>query len=198
MPPRVGVLSVQGDFARHGAALGALGVTPVRVSLPAHLAGLAALVMPGGESTTMLRLLAATGLRGPLERFARRHPVLGTCAGLVLLAREAGALPAPTLGLLDVAVERNAYGRQVDSFSRPVEVGGLGGPFDAVFIRAPRIRRIGRGVEVVARGAGGEPVGVRAGRVVGLAFHPEMTTDLRLHRWFLDEVAGLRLPGRDA
>lgn len=198
MPPRVGVLSVQGDFARHGAALGALGVTPVRVSLPAHLAGLAALVMPGGESTTMLRLLAATGLRGPLERFARRRPVLGTCAGLVLLAREAGALPAPTLGLLDVAVERNAYGRQVDSFSRPVEVRGLGGPFDAVFIRAPRLRRIGRGVEVVARGAGGEPVGVRAGRVVGLAFHPEMTTDLRLHRWFLDEVAGLRLPGRAA
>ncbi len=194
MPLRVGVLSVQGDFARHGAVLAALGAAPVRVSLPEHLAGLEALVVPGGESTTMLRLLAATGLRAPLERFARRHPVLGTCAGLVLLAREAGALPAPTLGLLDVTVERNAYGRQVDSFSRPVAVPALGGSFDAVFIRAPRIRRVGRGVEVVARAADGEPVGVRAGRVAGLAFHPELTADPRLHRWFLAEVAGLRLP----
>lgn len=198
VPTRVGVLSLQGDFARHGTTLAGLGVEPVRVSQPAHLDGLAALVMPGGESTTMLRLLAATGLRGPLERFARRRPVLGTCAGLVLLAREAGPLPAPTLGLLDVTVERNAYGRQVDSFSRPVEVPALGGSFDAVFIRAPRIRRVGRGTEVVARGAGGEPVGVRAGRVAGLAFHPELTADPRLHRWFLAEVAGLRLPGRRA
>jgi pyridoxal 5'-phosphate synthase pdxT subunit len=194
MPPRIGVLSVQGDFARHGAALAALGATPVRVSRPAHLAGLEALVMPGGESTTMLRLLAATGLRAPLERFAHRHPVLGTCAGLVLLAKDAGALPAPTLGLLDVTVERNAYGRQVDSFSRPVTVPVLDGSFDAVFIRAPRIRRVGPGVEVVARAADGEPVGVRCGRVAGLAFHPELTADLRLHHWFLAEVAGLELP----
>jgi 5'-phosphate synthase pdxT subunit len=198
MPPRVGVLSLQGDFARHGSALAALGATPVRVSQPAHLGGLAALVVPGGESTTMLRLLAATGLRAPLERFARRRPVLGTCAGLVLLAKDGGALPAPTLGLLDVTVERNAYGRQVDSFSRAVEVPAVGGSFDAVFIRAPRIRRVGRGVEVVARAADGEPVGVRAGRVAGLAFHPELTADPRLHRWFLSEVAGLRLPAPPA
>ena len=194
MAPRVGVLSVQGDFARHGAALAALGATPVRVSRPGHLEALDALIVPGGESTTMLRLLGATGLRAPLERFARRRPVLGTCAGLVLLARDGGPLPAPTLGLLDVTVERNAYGRQIDSFSRPVEVPALGGAFDAVFIRAPRIRRVGRGVEVVARAAGGEPVGVRSGRAAGLAFHPELTGDLRLHRWFLDEVAGLELP----
>lgn len=191
--PRVGVLSLQGDFARHGAVLAGLGAAPVRVSLPAHLDGLDALIMPGGESTTMLRLLAATGLRAPLERFARRHPVLGTCAGLVLLARDAGELPAPTLGLLDVRVERNAYGRQVDSFSRAVTVPALEGGFDAVFIRAPRIRSLGPGVEVVAR-AGDEPVGVRAGRVAGLAFHPELTADPRLHRWFLAEVAGLPLP----
>ncbi len=191
--PRVGVLSLQGDFARHGAVLAGLGAAPVRVSLPAHLDGLDALIMPGGESTTMLRLLAATGLRAPLERFARRHPVLGTCAGLVLLARDAGELPAPTLGLLDVRVERNAYGRQVDSFSRAVTVPALEGGFDAVFIRAPRIRSLGPGVVVVAR-AGDEPVGVRAGRVAGLAFHPELTADPRLHRWFLAEVAGLPLP----
>jgi pyridoxal 5'-phosphate synthase pdxT subunit len=197
MPLRIGVLSVQGDFARHGTALEALGATPVRVSRPAHLAGLEALIMPGGESTTMLRLLVATGLRAPLERFARRHPVLGTCAGLVLLAKDAGALPAPTLGLLDVTVERNAYGRQIDSFSRPVAVPALGGSFDAVFIRAPRIRRVGPGVEVVARAADGEPVAVRSGRVAGLAFHPELTADLRLHRWFLAEVAGLRMPAAD-
>jgi len=191
VPSRVGVLSLQGDFARHAAVLAGLGVTPVRVSKSAHLAGLAALVMPGGESTTMLRLLAVTGMRAPLERFVRERPVLGTCAGLVLLGRGGDGLPAPPLEVLDVVVERNAYGRQVDSFSRPVDVPVLGGRFDAVFIRAPRIRRVGRGVAVVARREG-EPVGVRAGRVVGLAFHPELTPDSRLHRWFLAEVAGLR------
>lgn len=188
------MLSLQGDFARHGVALAALGTEPVRVSRPEHLAGLEALVMPGGESTTMLRLMEATGLRAPLEEFVRGHAVLGTCAGLVLLARDAGELPAPTLGLLDVTVERNAYGRQIDSFSCPIEVPALGAPFDAVFIRAPRIRRTGPGVEVVARAADGEPVAVRAGRVAGLVFHPELTPDGRFHRWFLSEVAGLALP----
>jgi 5'-phosphate synthase pdxT subunit len=192
--PRVGVLSLQGDFACHGAALGALGAEPVRISRPEHMRDLEALVLPGGESTTMLRLLEATGLRGPIESFAAGRPVLGTCAGLVLLASEAGELPAPLFGLLDVTVERNAYGRQVDSFSGRLEVPALGGPFDAVFIRAPRIRRVGPGVEVVARGAGDEPVAVRAGRVAGLAFHPELTPDRRFHRWFLAEVAGLALP----
>ena len=198
--PRVGVLSLQGDFARHGEALGALGAEPVRISRPEHLRGLEALILPGGESTTMLRLLAATGLRAPLEAFVKTGPVLGTCAGLVLLAKEGGALPAPTLGVLDVSVERNGYGRQVDSFSRPLEVPMPGGSFDAVFIRAPRIRRVGSGVEVVARVAGGEPVAVRAGRAAGLAFHPELTPDRRFHRWFLVEVAGLALPpaGADA
>jgi 5'-phosphate synthase pdxT subunit len=188
------VLSLQGDFERHGAVLAALGAEPVRLSRPEHLADVAALIVPGGESTTMLRLLEATGLRAPIEAFAQGHPVLGTCAGLVLLARDAGALPAPTLGLLDVSVERNAYGRQIDSFHCTLEVPALGGPFDAVFIRAPRIRRIGPGVEVVARAADGEPVAVRAGRAVGLAFHPELTPDGRFHRWFLTEVAGLALP----
>jgi 5'-phosphate synthase pdxT subunit len=192
------VLSLQGDFACHGTALTALGTEPVRISRPEHLRDLEALIMPGGESTTMLRLLEATGLRAPLEAFVESRPVLGTCAGLVLLAKEAGELPAPTLGLLDVSVERNAYGRQVDSFSRPLEVPALGGTFDAVFIRAPRIRRIGPGVEVMARADDGEPVAVRAGRVAGLAFHPELTPDRRFHRWFLTEVAGLALSAEDA
>jgi 5'-phosphate synthase pdxT subunit len=196
-PPRIGVLSLQGDFACHRTALERVGAEAVRVSLPEHLQGAEALIIPGGESTTMLRLLETTGLRVPVERFVAQRPVLGTCAGLILLAREAGELPAPPFGALDVTIERNAYGRQIDSFSRAVEAPALDAPFDGVFIRAPRLRRVGPGVEVVARAAGGEPVGVRAGQVVGLAFHPELTADPRFHRWFLAEVAGL-LPSRVA
>jgi 5'-phosphate synthase pdxT subunit len=190
---RVGVLSLQGDFERHGRSLEALGVEAVRVTLPRDLEGLSALVLPGGESTTMLRLLATTGLRGPVESFASDHPVLGTCAGLILLGQASEGLPAPTLGALDVAVERNAYGRQIDSFSAEVEAPPLGAPFLGVFIRAPRIRRVGPGVTVVATREG-EPVGVRRGAIVGLCFHPELTNDLRFHRWFLGEVAGMALP----
>lgn len=195
--PRVGVLSLQGDFDCHRAALASLGVEVQRVTLPADLDGLAALVLPGGESTTMTRLLAATGLREPFEAFVREKPVLGTCAGLILLGRGATGLPAPPTGVLDVEVDRNAYGRQIDSFHAELDAPVVGGTFPGVFIRAPRIRAVGAGVEVVARrGADGhgEPVGVRAGHVVGLCFHPELTRDLRFHRWFLGEVAGLRLP----
>ena len=197
--PRVGVLALQGDFERHGGALESLGVEVVRVALPRDLEGLQALVLPGGESTTMTRLMVANGLRAPLERFVRERPCLGTCAGVILLGVEADGLPAPPLGALDVGVERNAYGRQIDSFSAPVESPVVGGEFPGVFIRAPRFRRVGVGVDVIARrkpegGAAGEPVGVRGGRVVGLCFHPELTSDLRFHRWFLTEVAGIRLP----
>jgi len=194
---RVGVLALQGDFARHAASLEALGATAVRVAVPADLEGLDALVLPGGESTTMLRLMESHGLRAPLEAFVRERPVLGTCAGVILLAREADRLPAPTLGVLDVGVGRNAYGRQIDSFEAEVEAAPLGGPFTGVFIRAPRIVRVGSGVEVVAR-HGAEPVGVRQGRIVGLCFHPELTADLRFHRWFLREVAGLAAPAPGA
>jgi pyridoxal 5'-phosphate synthase pdxT subunit len=194
--PRVGVLSLQGDFACHRASLETLGVEVRRVTLPRDLEGIEAIVFPGGESTTMLRLLAATGLRAPLEAFVRERPVLGTCAGVILLGSGGAGLPAPTFGVLDVTVERNAYGRQIDSFEAELEAPVLGRAFHGVFIRAPRLTRVGKGVEVVARrGADGsdEPVGVRAGKVVGLCFHPELTSDLRFHRWFLTEVAGLRL-----
>lgn len=194
---RVGVLSLQGDFERHSRSLETLGVEPVRVTMPGDLEGVAALVLPGGESSAMLRLLEATGLRGPIEAFARARPVLGTCAGLILLGAESGGLLAPTLGVLDVSVERNAYGRQIDSFSAEVQAPVLGGTFQGVFIRAPRIRRVGSGVTVVAE-RGGEPVGVRQGAAVGLCFHPELTGDLRFHRWFLGEVAGLPLPAATA
>ena len=195
----VGVLALQGDFARHRAALESLGVEVREVRRAEHLDGLAALFLPGGESTTMLRALAGNRLREPLEAFVRERPVFGTCAGVILLAREVeGALPVPPLGVLDVTVERNGYGRQVDSFSEPLEVPAVGGAVNAVFIRAPRIRRVGSGVEVIARRGGrngaGEPVGVRAGNLVGLCFHPELTPDRRLQRWFLTEVAGIRLP----
>ena len=199
--PRVGVLSLQGDFACHRASLESLGVEVQRVTLPRDLEGLAAIVLPGGESTTMLRLLAATGLRAPLETFVRERPVLGTCAGVILLGRGATGLPAPPFAVLDAAIERNAYGRQIDSFHAEIDAPVVGGVFPGVFIRAPRIVRVGKGVEVVARRRGdgaGEPVGVRAGRVVGLCFHPELTSDLRFHRWFLTEVAGLRLAASES
>jgi 5'-phosphate synthase pdxT subunit len=140
----------------------------------------------------MLRLLDATALRAPLEAFVRTRPVLGTCAGVILLSREAGTLPAPPLAALDVDVERNAYGRQIDSFSDAIDAPVVGAAFQGVFIRAPRIRRVGEGVEVIAR-RGGEPVGVRAGHVVGLCFHPELTPDTRFHRWFLRDVAKLSI-----
>jgi 5'-phosphate synthase pdxT subunit len=192
-PPRVGLLSLQGDYDKHAEALRAIGAEPVRVSLPEHLAALDALIVPGGESSTMLRLLDATGLRAGVERFVRTKPVMGTCAGLILLARDADKLPAPTLGVLDIDAERNAWGRQVHSFVAPVEVEPLSDDVNGVFIRAPRITRVGRGVEVVAS-CRGEAVGVRQGRVVGLTFHPELTDDRRLHAWFLRDVAGLALP----
>ena len=188
--PRVGVLSLQGDFALHSAALAELGCEPIRVSLPEHLQALAALVLPGGESSTMLRLLDSTGLRAPLERYVRDQPVLGTCAGLILLADDADKLPRPTFGVLDVTAERNAWGRQVHSFIGAVDVPVLGTELSGVFIRAPRITRVGRGVEVIARYSG-EPVGVRQGHVAALTFHPELTNDRRVHAWFLREVAGL-------
>ena len=188
--PRVGVLSLQGDFALHAAALAELGCEPVRVSLPEHLHALAALVLPGGESTTMLRLLDSTGLRTPLARYVKDQPVLGTCAGLILLAKDADKLPRPPFGTLDISAVRNAWGRQVHSFTDTVSVPAVGGDMPGVFIRAPRITRVGRGVEVIARYAG-EPVGVRCGNAAALAFHPELTPDRRLHAWFLREVAGL-------
>ena len=190
---RIGVLALQGDFACHQRTLEALGVEPRRVSLPRDLDGIAALVIPGGESTTLLRLLEATGLRDPVERFVAERPVLGTCAGLILLARESPGLPRPPLGAIDVTVERNAYGRQIDSFSDALDSPVLGGRIHGVFIRAPRVRRVGDGVEVLAR-RGQEPVGVRQGRAVGLCFHPELTQDLRPHRWFLERVAEIELP----
>lgn len=189
----VGLLTLQGDYAKHEASFRALGCAVAGVRRPAELDKVRCLVIPGGESTTLSRLIDSAGLREPLRAFARQRPVMGTCAGLIMLADELeGEDPAVhgvrTLGLLDCTVRRNAYGRQIDSFTAPVVFDSLltaGGPFPAVFIRAPRLVRVGPGVEVLAR-HGGEPVAVRQGRLLGLAFHPELTDDLRLHQAFLD------------
>lgn len=184
---RVGVLALQGDFREHAAAVAALGAEAVLVRTAGDLEGLEALVIPGGESTTMGALAERFGLMGPLrEAIVGGLPVLGTCAGMILLAAgTTGARPQPQLGVLDVVVERNAFGSQVDSFETDLEVAGLVGPLRAVFIRAPWVRRTGPGVEALAM-VDGHPVMVREGKVLGTSFHPELTGDRRVHTLLLD------------
>jgi 5'-phosphate synthase pdxT subunit len=182
----VGVLALQGDFAEHEAVLEQLGVAVREVRTPAGLEGIDALIIPGGESTTLTRLIAAYGLIDPIRRFAAVHPVWGTCAGMIVMARQATNLDRPTLDLIDVAVERNAFGAQVDSFETEIEVDGLDGePYPAVFIRAPVIRSAGEGVRVLAELEDGRIVAARQGRLLVTAFHPELTRDTRLHAYFL-------------
>jgi pyridoxal 5'-phosphate synthase pdxT subunit len=185
----VGVLALQGDFALHLAALARLGVPAREVRTPRDLEGLRALVLPGGESTTMLTLMAGTGMEAAVREFYHGGgAVFGTCAGLILLARRVSGPEQRSLGLLDGDVERNAYGRQRDSFETALDFGN-GTPLRGVFIRAPRLVRIGPGVEVLAR-VGDDPVLVREGRLLAATFHPELTEDTRIHRYFLEEVAG--------
>jgi pyridoxal 5'-phosphate synthase pdxT subunit len=196
---KIGILALQGGFRPHVEALWALDVETVEVRLPRDLAQVEALVLPGGESTTMGRLLETSGLLQPLgERIGAGMPVLGTCAGLILLAAEIldGRPDQPALGAIDITVRRNAHGRQNQSFEAPLEISGLaGGPFPGVFIRAPGIERAGAGVEVLARlspGPGypgeGQPVAARQGAVTVCAFHPELAGDLRVHQHFLSSL----------
>jgi 5'-phosphate synthase pdxT subunit len=186
--PRVGILAIQGDVEAHTAALERIGATAVRVRRKEDLAGIDALILPGGESTTISKGLERQGLYEPIQAFARAgHPVLGTCAGAVLLAREVENHPVRSLGLLDVVAVRNAYGTQVDSFTAPAEGEGCE-DLACVFIRAPRLRRPGPDVEVLAR-VDGWPVWIRQGRVMATTFHPELTEDGRIHRSLL-EMAG--------
>lgn len=190
---RIGVLALQGDFAKHREAFHGAGAETVLVRRPDDLAGLEGIALPGGESTTLLRLLEGDGLREPLIEFLAERPAFATCAGLILLAQtltDGGRVPRPPLGLLAVEVERNAYGRQIDSFTAPLRLGEDEEPFPGVFIRAPRLARWGADVEPIAW-HGAQVVGVRQGRHLGLAFHPELTDDPRLHRLFL---AGCRQP----
>lgn len=182
---RVGVLALQGDFAAHAAALRRGGASVSEVRRVAELEGLAGLVLPGGESTTLLNLMRDEPWFPALQDFhARGGALFGTCAGAILLAREVRGPRQPSLGLLDAVVERNAYGRQVDSFEAALDVPELGARVTGVFIRAPRLRELGPGVEVLARHAG-EPVLVREGRVLAGTFHPEVSGDDGLHRAWL-------------
>jgi 5'-phosphate synthase pdxT subunit len=167
-----------------------IGVGAAEVRTPDDLRAVDALILPGGESTTMLKLINEEGLADPIIEFARAgRPVMGTCAGAILLAREVTNPSQPSLGLIAITVERNAYGRQVDSFIRGAETSIGGGPVEAVFIRAPKIRRLGPEVEVIAS-LGGEPVLVRQGGILAATFHPELTSDERVHRYFAESLAG--------
>lgn len=188
--PRVGVLALQGDVLEHLRVLAGLGARPVRVRRPEHLEGLAGLVLPGGESTTIGRLLGLSGLLAPLRAaIGDGLPVFGTCAGMILLAdRLRQELDQPLLGGLGVEVERNAFGRQVDSFDTTLEVAGVGA-VDASFIRAPRVTELlADDVEVLAS-IDDHPVVVRRGGLLASAFHPELTGDRRLHAMFVDALS---------
>lgn len=186
---RIGVLGVQGDVSEHARALERAGAEARWIKRPEDLEGIAGLVLPGGESTTLRRLLDYEGLMARIrERYAEGMPVFGTCAGAILLATEVEGAPAPHLGLVDMTVRRNAFGRQRESFALALDVAGLeGGPLEAVFIRAPWIERVGPDVEVLAR-VDGEIVLAETDQALVASFHPELTDDLRLHRRFLDKV----------
>ena len=179
---RIGVLALQGNFREHAVMLRRLGAEPVEVRKPEQLEGLDGLVIPGGESTTFMRLMRLYGLEEAIRRF--EEPVLGTCAGLIVLDRD-------HLGLVDLEVERNAYGRQVASFEADLELSGDEKPLRGVFIRAPRVERAGQDVEVLGE-LDGEPVLLRQGRFLVATFHPELTDDPRVHEMFLDLVRAQR------
>jgi 5'-phosphate synthase pdxT subunit len=187
--PLIGVLGIQGDVSEHAAALEHAGARARWVKRAEDLEDVAGLVLPGGESTTLRRLLDYEGLLDKIRaRYAEGMPVFGTCAGAILLATEVEGAPAPHLGLVDMTVRRNAFGRQRESFVAPLEVEGLeGGPLEAVFIRAPWIERVGPDVDVLAR-IDGEIVLAETDQALVASFHPELTRDLRLHRRFLDKV----------
>jgi pyridoxal 5'-phosphate synthase pdxT subunit len=188
--PRVGVLALQGDVREHVNAIREVGAEPVEVRLPRDLTGLDALILPGGESTTMRTLIDLYGLRDPILALAHAGaPMFGTCAGMILLADRIAEGDEPVFRLLDVEVQRNAYGRQLNSFEADLEVPLLGdAPLHGVFIRAPVVSAVGPGVEVLAVDPDGRPVAVRQGRVMATAFHPELTDDRRLHRLLVSMV----------
>jgi 5'-phosphate synthase pdxT subunit len=185
--PRIGVLAIQGDYAAHAKAVTEAGAEAVEVRNPAELDSLDGLILPGGESTTMLKFLERRQFFDILQQFCARRPVFGTCAGAILLAREVLNPPQRSLGLLHAAVERNAYGRQIDSSIQTADTALPGGPLEMVFIRAPRIVTIGPEVEVLAQREG-FPTLVRQGKILAATFHPELSTDRRVHQAFVQAV----------
>ena len=187
--PRIGVLAIQGDFAAHAQALREAGADALEVRTPAQLEGLDGLILPGGESTTFLKFLERDGLLESLQRFVEQKPVFGTCAGCILLARNVSHPAQQSLAVMDISVERNAYGRQIDSAIQTGETRLPGGPLEMVYIRAPRIASVGQGVEVLAE-RDGFPVLVRQGKLLAATFHPELSSDRRVHQLFVDMVRG--------
>jgi 5'-phosphate synthase pdxT subunit len=185
---KVGVLALQGDFREHAAALRELGVEPVEVRKPEHLNDLGGLIIPGGESTTIGKLAATSGLREPLGEFVKTYPTWGTCAGAIFLAKHIEG-QEPHLGVMDIRVKRNAFGRQIDSFTQPLDIKGVdGGPYQAVFIRAPIITEVGPQATVLAKLDNGTIVAARQGHLLATSFHPELTPDHRIHHYFVDMV----------
>ena len=189
--PIIGVLAIQGDYAAHAEALSESGAEPLEVRKPSELAGIDGLILPGGESTTVLRFLEKLNFFDVLRDFCVCKPVFGTCAGAILLAREVRNPPQRSLGLLDAIVERNAYGRQIDSAILTAETALPGGPLEMVFIRAPRMVEVGAGVQVLAM-RDDFPVLVRQGSLMAATFHPELSSDRRVHRLFAESVAATR------
>jgi len=197
---KIGVLALQGAFREHMDTLRAIGVESVPVRLPADLDGLDGLILPGGESTTMRKLIDRWALRGPIERLAASGaPIFGTCAGMIVLSREIAGDEEPIVPLLDVTIERNAFGRQLDSFEAELAVPVLGDtPVHAVFIRAPVIERVGAGVDVLARLDDGRIVAVRERNIVATSFHPELAGETRFHRLVATMAAEHADPGEGA
>ena len=186
---KIGVLALQGAFREHIETLRKLGAEAVEVRLPGQLEGLDGLIIPGGESTAIGKLAVKYGLQEAIQQFATSgKPVYGTCAGMILISKDVGR-DQPLIGLMDVQVERNAFGRQIDSFETHLPMPCLGDePFPAIFIRAPKIAGVGQDVEVLASLPDGTPVAAREGHMLVTSFHPELSDDLRLHRYFLDVV----------
>ena len=187
---KIGVLALQGDFREHVAALASNGVQAAEIRRPSHLDGLEGLVIPGGESTTIGKLLTEFELMEPLrERIQKGLPVYGTCAGMIVMAKDIGDFDQPLLGVMDMRVERNAFGRQVDSFEVDLPIRGIqGGPVHAVFIRAPLVRSVEPSVQVIGQLDDGTIVAARQGNMLATAFHPELTSDTRVHGLFIDMV----------
>lgn len=194
---RIGVLAVQGDFAEHMSVLRQIGVDAVEVRLPSDLEGVSALILPGGESTTMRKLIDEWGLRQPILDLARKGaPLFGTCAGMILLSTDITDGDEPVFPLLDISVKRNAFGRQLDSFESELDVPVLGDRnVHAVFIRAPIVERVGPEVDVIARLDDGRVVAVKSGQVIATAFHPELAGETRFHRLLATMAAAFAEPG---
>lgn len=183
---KIGLLAIQGDFAEHIVMLQRLGVETAEVRLPAHLNGLDGLIMPGGESTTIGKLAVDFGLLEPLREFGASHAIWGTCAGAILLSKDARR-NQPLLGLMDITVKRNGFGRQVDSFEADIAIPGLGegGPYHAIFIRAPIIESVQGNAKVLSTLPDGRIIAAQQGNLLATSFHPELTDDARFHEYFL-------------